>query len=151
MTITGLEAIDKTVHKTNEWLSTVMHAIPTDDRKTAYIALRAVLHALRDRLPLVSAIQFGAQLPMLVRGIYYDGWQPTLDGKPVHVRNVEEFLALVERDIPPAARVDAETAARSVFSALELHVDPNETNKIIHLLPAPIQSLWRPAVEGRDT
>ena len=147
---TGLEAFDKTVQKTNEWLGTVMRAIPSQDRKVAYAALRAVLHALRDRLPLQSAVGLGAQLPMLVRGIYYDGWQPSPDGRPVHARNVDEFLTMVELGIPEVTQVDAETATRAVFGALERHVDPREIEKVIHLLPKHIQELWRVSLEPRD-
>jgi uncharacterized protein (DUF2267 family) len=148
---TGLEAFDKTVHKTNEWLGTVMHAMPNQDRKAAYTALRAVLHALRDRLPTQSAVALGAQLPMLVRGIYYDGWQPAPDGRPVQARNADEFLMMVELGIPDVTPLDAEVATRAVFGALERHLDPNEIEKVIHLLPKRIQELWRQSVEPRDS
>jgi uncharacterized protein (DUF2267 family) len=56
-----------------------------------------VLHALRDRLTVNEAAQFGAQLPMLVRGIYYEGWDPTR--LPVKM-NREEFLQRVPAGVP---------------------------------------------------
>jgi uncharacterized protein (DUF2267 family) len=127
-----------------------MHAIPTDDRKTAYVALRTVLHALRDRLPLAPAVGLGAQLPLLLRGVYYDGWQPGSNGKPEHVRNLDEFLRGIEGAASPAD-LDGEMASRAVFHVLEQHLDPNETEKIIHLLPRHIQQLWRGPAEPRDT
>ncbi|MFJ5209048.1 DUF2267 domain-containing protein [Streptomyces nigra] len=34
---------------------------PKERRKQSYAALRAVLHPLRDRLPVETAVQFGAQ------------------------------------------------------------------------------------------
>jgi uncharacterized protein (DUF2267 family) len=73
MSSTGLEAFDKTLQITHVWLDEIMAELGPD-RQRAYHALRAVLHALRDRWPLNLAAHLGAQLPLLVRGIYYDNW-----------------------------------------------------------------------------
>jgi len=150
MALTGLEGLDRTVHKTNEWLAGVMHAIPTEDRKAAYVALRTVLHALRDELPLSAIVGLGAQLPLLLRGVYYDGWQPNPEGKTPHVRSVNEFLDGIDRTVPLGTNLDSEVAARAVFHILEQHLDPNETEKVYRLLPRPIQTLWRGPFEPRD-
>jgi uncharacterized protein (DUF2267 family) len=150
MSSTGLDSIDKTLQKTNEWLSGLMRDLPTNDRKVAYTALRAVLHALRDRLPVVSVAHLGAQLPLLVRGIYYDGWRPN-DVAVGHVRSVEEFLALVERDFPPGATLDSEKAARAVLRVMDQHLGPNAMQKVLHIMPKPIQTLWGPPTEPRDS
>ncbi len=72
MATTGLKAFDTTVEKTNLWLKEIMAEMGTNDRHRAYLALSAVLHALRDRLPMEEAIQLGAQLPMLIRGLFYE-------------------------------------------------------------------------------
>lgn len=149
MSTTGLDSIDKTLHKTHEWLSGVMRDLPTEDRKEAYTALRAVLHALRDRLPLAAVVHLGAQLPTLVRGIYYDGWRP-YDPLSGHLRTVEEFLALVERDFPPGTELDSESAARAVFRVMDRHLDPGEMQKVVHLMPKPVRALWGPPGEPRD-
>lgn len=151
MTTTGLDAIDTTLRKTNEWLAGIMQGLATDDRRAAYTALRGVLHALRDRLPVANVVKLGAQLPLLVRGIYYDGWHPKADGELPHVRTLEQFLALVERDFPPGSEIDSEDAARAVLGVMDRHLDPNETAKIVQLLPKPIQALWAAPVEPRDT
>jgi uncharacterized protein (DUF2267 family) len=45
MSATGPEVFDRNLHKTHTW-----EALGTEDRHRAYMALRAVLHALRDRL-----------------------------------------------------------------------------------------------------
>lgn len=150
MTMTGLDSIDTTVHKTNEWLSGLMDALAVD-RKRAYAALRSVLHALRDRLPIATVAGLGAQLPLLVRGIYYDGWHPHPDGRLAHVRTPEEFLAVVENELPPGMEVDPERAVRAVLRVLSQHLDPNETSKIIRLLPRPLHELWGNEVEARDS
>ena len=75
MSTTGLPVFDTTVQETNLWLKAVMDGLHTDDRHLAYLALRATLHALRDRLGPENAVHLAAQLPMLVRGLYYEGWR----------------------------------------------------------------------------
>ena len=75
MSTTGLAVFDTTVQETNLWLKGIMEGLHTDDRHLAYLALRATLHALRDRLGPENAVQLAAQLPMLVRGLYYEGWR----------------------------------------------------------------------------
>jgi uncharacterized protein (DUF2267 family) len=68
MSATGLEVLDKSVQTTNIWLDEIMEGIGPD-RRLAWHSLRAVLHALRDRLPLDQAAHLGAQLPIVIRGL----------------------------------------------------------------------------------
>src|SRR5262245_11315930 len=89
-----LESIDRTIARTNEWL-VELRLLLNDADTDSLATLRAVLHALRDRLPLMAGVRLGAQLPTLLRGVYYEGWRP--DRGHVHTRTLEEFLALVER------------------------------------------------------
>ena len=75
MSTTGLDVFDRTVQETNLWLKSLMEKLVTDDRHVAYFALRATMHALRDRIGPDNAVHLGAQLPMLIRGLYYEGWR----------------------------------------------------------------------------
>ena len=120
MSATGLAAFDETVHKTNTWLKEIAQALGSD-RHRAYQALRAVLHCLRDRLTIDEAAQLGDQLPMLVRGIYYEAWHPA--GKPEKIRSREDFLAGMATRLAHAP-IKPEDAARAVFQVLERHVAP---------------------------
>jgi uncharacterized protein (DUF2267 family) len=76
MSRTGLDVFDTTVQKTNIWLKDIMQALGWEDRHKAYGGLRTTLHALRDRLTPEETAQFGAQLPMLIRGLYLRGLDP---------------------------------------------------------------------------
>src|SRR5207302_7966616 len=89
MSVTGLDVFDRTVHTTNRWLQELTGLLDGGSRHDAYVTLRATLHALRDRLPIEETAELAAQLPMLVRGFYYEGWDPT--GKPVRERSLEGF------------------------------------------------------------
>lgn len=142
MSATGLEVFDTTLHKTHAWLKGVMEELGTEDRHRAYMALRAVLHALRDRLTVEEAAQLAAELPMLLRGLYYEGWDPT--GKPLKERHKEAFLAHVARELktPSGPALDPEAAARAVFKVLKGKVSEGEVRDVLNLLPKELRELW---------
>jgi len=144
MSATGLEVFDTTLQKTNSWLRDLMRVLPTQDRHTAYIALRATLHALRDRLTVQEVAQLGAQLPMLIRGLYYEGWNPS--GKPLRVRHKEQFLAHIEEQYRGSGRfddlTDPERMAQAVFTVLAEHISAGEIEDVKHILPAELRALW---------
>ena len=103
---TGLDTFDKTVQESNLWLKDVMERLDTTDRHHAYSTLRAVLHALRDRIGAESAAHLSAQLPMLLRGLFYQGWDPT--GKPTKERHQADFLAHISRELSRADQSEVE-------------------------------------------
>ena len=138
MSTSGLAVLDHTVQETNVWLKAVAEQLQLD-RHDAYIALRAVLHALRDRLPPEVAVHLGAQLPMLVRGFYYEGWH--MAGKPTKDRHVQEFSDHVLKELPPQFPMDALTVGRGVFEALWEKLDPGEFAKLMDHLPASLRTL----------
>ncbi len=140
MSANGLDVFDRTLHKTNLWLKDLMAILGIEDRHRAYSVLRVTLHALRDRLPLEQVAQFGAQLPMLIRGFYYEGWNPT--GKPLKDRHKDQFLARIEDEMRNLDGFDAEIAARAVFTLLARHVTQGEITNVEHILPAQIRELW---------
>jgi uncharacterized protein (DUF2267 family) len=140
MTTTGLDTFDKTVQETNIWLKAVMEKLDTADRHRAYVTLKAVLHALRDRVGPENASHLGAQLPTLLRGVYYEGWH--LAGTPTKERHKQQFLDHVRAEFPPSAVWDAERAARAVFDVMWDKVDVGEVGKLIGALPKEIKDLW---------
>ncbi|MDP8915637.1 MAG: DUF2267 domain-containing protein, partial [Pseudomonadota bacterium] len=75
MSATGLEVFDKTLQTTNTWLNEISQIVGPD-RQLSWKVLSVVLHKLRDRLPVTLAVHLGAELPLLVRGVYYDQFQP---------------------------------------------------------------------------
>jgi uncharacterized protein (DUF2267 family) len=140
MNQTGLAAFDSTLQTTNVWLHDIMDRMGWTDRHRAYHALRAVLHALRDRLPVEEAAALGAQLPMLVRGFYYEGWHP--HGKPTKERHKEEFLAHVAEAFRDDTTADIELITHVVLRVIGKHVTKGEVEGIKHILPAELRELW---------
>jgi len=139
MTTTGLDVFDRTVQETNLWLKSIEERLQLEDRHVAYIALRGVLHALRDRIGAENAVHLGAQLPMLIRGLYYEGWRMGTQTKERHVR---EFVDLIWADLRKAPAVDPEAAVRAVLDVMWDKLDPGESAKLIELLPRELRVLW---------
>jgi len=140
MSVTGITAFDSTIQTTNVWLNDVMDRLGWQDKHRAYHALRAVLHALRDRLSVDQAAALGAQLPMLVRGFYFEGWHPS--GTPFKERKREEFLAHISTAFRGDSDVDPQEVCRAVFQVIAKHVTPGEIKHVKINLPGEIRSLW---------
>jgi uncharacterized protein (DUF2267 family) len=149
---TGLDTFDKTVQESNLWLKDIMDRLGTTDRHRAYSSLRAVLHAVRDRIGPESAAHLGAQLPMLLRGLYYEGWDPT--NKPTKERHEEAFLARIARELPRAEEGEVEQGASAVLDVLSKHIDRGAAVKIAAMFPSDLRKLWpafiQEAAKGRQ-
>jgi uncharacterized protein (DUF2267 family) len=140
MSATRLAAFDSTIQTTHIWLKDICEEMRWgDDQHRAYQALRSVLHALRDRLHPEEAAGFAAQLPLLIRGIFYEGWHP--HGKPVKTHTRSEFLAPVATAFSDS-REDPAAIARAVFRVIERHLTSGEVDDVKAALPTEIRSLW---------
>ncbi len=140
MSATDLEIFGNTLQKTHLWLTDLMQELGWEDRHKVYLALRAVLHTLRDRLTIEEATQLGAQMPMLVRGFYYEGWNPA--GKPIKERHQEEFLGHIRGYFKNDESVAPEKVVRAVFKVLSKHITEGEIRDIKHMLPGKLRVLW---------
>jgi uncharacterized protein (DUF2267 family) len=139
--MTKLGVLDTTVQKTHEWLRDIKQGLGFDNDRAAYAALRATLHGLRNLLATDQVARFGAQLPMLVRGLYYEGWDPTSPLAGGQRR--DEFLQTVGRELHdhPELR-NAQHVTRIVFGVVAAHVTAGEVEKIVHSLPREVRALW---------
>ena len=140
MSGTSVPAFDRTIQKTIRWLSILEGTIGTDDRNQAYLALRAVLHALRDRIPPNESSQFAAQLPMLIRGFFYEGWHPA--DKPLKYRHKREFLEQIAKEAPALPEAALEPTVTAVFGLIDSEISHGEAEQVRALLPAELRELW---------
>jgi uncharacterized protein (DUF2267 family) len=144
MSATGLSTFDETVHLSNQWLHELMQAVGWDDKYRTYRLLRATLHALRDRLPAHEAVQLGAQLPMLLRGLYYDGWH--MKETPTAERSKSAFLGHIESAFKQDPNADTEGLVRQVFQLLTRRISSGEIDQIKGVLPHEVRALWPSSV-----
>lgn len=143
----GLPMFDRTIHETNTWLQCIADELGTQDRNKAYHALRAVLFTLRDRLPVELAASFGAQLPLLIRGIFYEGFSPA--NQPVPYRTLAEWTQRIDAayDVDPAS-LDSQQITASVFHCFDRFLDPGLLEKVFTALPEDVRDLWEAIPEA---
>ena len=111
----------------------------TDDRHEAYRVLRAFLHTLRDRLTVDEAAELSAQLPILVRGVFFQDWQP--HRVPARYRDRDEFLARFS----DASGIEGESsvafAAEAALQTFRRHVSDGEVADVLAVLPEDLREL----------
>jgi uncharacterized protein (DUF2267 family) len=135
MTTTGLATLEKAIHSASEWLKAVeeeMGLQGENSRHRAYQALRATLHALRDRLTPDEAADLAAQLPLLIRGIYYESYKPSrTPDKELRSRN--EY-----RD----PQINPDRAAKATMRVLSRNISEGEIRDVRQMLPDDLAEYW---------
>jgi uncharacterized protein (DUF2267 family) len=139
MSVNGLEVFDKTLHTTNQWLDEISAEIGPD-RHLAWHVLGAVLRAIRDELLVGQSAHLAAQLPLLVRGAYFDQYRPA--AQPLSSRSQEEFTARIRQELTGSRPVKPDLAATAVMRTLNRHITEGQIRKARDALPKSIRALW---------
>lgn len=140
MSALGLKIIDEAVQDANIWVNEVDRRAGWDDKQRSYRLLRAVLHTIRDHLMVNEATDLGAQLPTLIRGVYYEGWNSARN--PVRMRHAEAFVAAVQKRFAPDPMGDSELAIRAVLDLLDSHISAGEMSDVRAAFTKEIRSLF---------
>lgn len=140
MSDTGFHSFNTTVEKTNQVLKEIErdYGWSHEQRQMSYDALRVVLHALRDRLRVEEAADLGAQLPMLIRGLYYQGWRPA--HVPVKM-NRHEFLDRIRSQFTVDVEGGTEVLVQRVLGALRRFITDGEWNDVRSTMPKDLVTL----------
>ena len=136
----GLEVLDSTTHLTHEWINELAGRLSWGDRRQVLQLLRLTLAGIRDHVSHEEAAQFAAQLPMLVRGLFYEGWRPA--ETPKHDRSRAGFLEAFDKHLGRDLEYRGEADIAEVFRMLEARISPGEIRDIRDGLPAEIRALW---------
>ena len=140
MESTGIPELDRTLNHLDTWLHGIMTEMGRDNREEAYAVLHATLRALRDRLSVDEAAHLAAQLPVVVRGLFYDGWDPSKT--PLRERHLEQFLGHIRDALANRINLEPDAGARAVFSVLAQRVSAGEIDDVVGCLPTELRSLW---------
>ena len=140
MATTHPTILDRSVEKTNVWLKDLCAELESDDRHYAYHVLRGFLHAVRDRIPVDESAQLAAQLPMLIRGLYYEGWVPSRTPQTYH--DVRPFLDRVAAEAGLAGETEASFAAAGAARVLRAHISSGELVDVISVMPPAVRKIF---------
>jgi uncharacterized protein (DUF2267 family) len=139
MATTGLEVFDKTLHTTNLWLDEINAEIGPD-RHLAWHVLGAVLRSIRDEMQVEQAAHFSAQLPLLIRGAYFDQYRPAT--QPAAARSHDDFIARIQEDMDGSRPVNVPQAATAVMRTLNRHMTEGQVRKVRDALPKGVRAMW---------
>ncbi len=145
MSSAGHSVFQKPVAKAEAWVKEVARRMKWNDDETALKALRVVLHALRDRLTIDEAAQLSAQLPMVVRGLFFEGWRPHRN--PSHPPGLAEFFAEIDAHLPRLTPPERKRAVQVVFDVVGHHISEGEVDDIAAVLPPDLREFWKSTVE----
>ena len=122
-----------------DWLDDLTRRLGWQDRERVYRVFLATLHALRDCLGRDEAVYIGAQLPALLRGLYYEGWHP---GARPATRSRAAFLERIHDGVHRDPGIDAEQVARAVFALLAARLPAAEIEDAKAATPSVLHNLW---------
>jgi uncharacterized protein (DUF2267 family) len=131
----SVDAIERSVHKTNEWLSDLAAELGIEDKEDAWRILKVYMQMLRDQLTIDEAAQLAAQLTLVLRGAFFEGFDP---GRQDKLRDRDEFLARF------AERAGVTYAARAVEAATSVvrrHITAGEMDDVLSQLPSEVREV----------
>lgn len=142
--MTKAAVLDTSLRRTHEWLHEIGGELGSDNERAAYAALKATLHAVRDRLPSELVAHFGAEMPMLVRGIYYDGWRPS--AARLKAAYQQDFCESIYGELDAHDGMQTvENVAGAVIRVVERRIAPCQVADVVQALPEQARQVWAAA------
>ncbi|MGB3390393.1 MAG: DUF2267 domain-containing protein [Pseudaminobacter sp.] len=136
---TSMVNFTQAAQQAQQWVNELAEDLNWNERR-AYHLLRCVLHALRDWLSPEEMTDLSAQLPVLIRGIYFEGWKPL--ETPVWERKKEDFIERVQEAFSDDLLNDPDRAVAAVFRLLDRHVSHGEIVQVRNSMKKSLRGLW---------
>lgn len=140
MTKHDLSILDHASHTAHEWVSELAGRLDWSSQKSALRLLRTTLHLVRDHLLVDELAQFSAQLPLLIRGMLFEGWVPKRT--PSKDRSAEGFLRAIEEEMGDTQEYRGSEDLKYVFELLNAHLTAGEIEDVRSCLPGDIRAFW---------
>lgn len=137
---TGIPALEDALRDAQGWLASAGHRINTRSSQVALACLRGTLHTLRAQLDVRRAIEVGERLPLVMRGVFFDGWDP--HDAPPPAATKDEFVGRVAADNGRNPRIKAERAAKAALEVIFERLPAAVTARIVERLPENLRELW---------
>ena len=136
-----LNEFSRSLGHTREWIDDLMQVMDTDDEAKACYCFRHTVHALRDHLSVEEGAHLAAQLPILLRGLFYENWRPSRTPPPD--RTLRGFLDDIAEHLPTNLSLEeVEAIVRDVFYFLCGRISPGEIRDVVNSLPKALRGLW---------
>ena len=135
-----VHVFDRTVHEAHEWINELSGRLGWSSERDALRLLRTVLCKIRDHLPVNEMAQFSAQLPIMLRGMYFEGWQPKKT--PVHEREAAAFIRSIEEQVGDVLDYRGELDIKAVFDVINARISRGEVEDVRANLPQALQDMW---------
>jgi uncharacterized protein (DUF2267 family) len=84
--------------------------------------------------------QFSAQLPTILRGMFFEGWQPKKT--PIRERHAAEFVAGIKKNFGDVLDYRGEDDIVAVFKTINNHISRGEVEDVRACLPQELRDLW---------
>ena len=143
MSVRSVDSVERSVRKTNEWLNDLTGELGSADEEAAWRILRAYLQVHRDRLTVEEAAHLAAQLPHVLRGVFYEGFDPS--HQPEKIRDRDTFLARVAERAQLPDPAEAEPVAAATTRVLRRRITEGELDDALSQLPKEIRAVLEPA------
>ncbi len=143
---------EKYASKGNEFVNIIAEDLKVPKEKAGRI-IRAVFHALRNRISHEESFQLLAQLPMALKGAYVDGWKFEKDY--LRITHLTDFLDEIRKEDGELAGFDfgndgtAKLAVIAVFKALSYFISEGELDDIFAALPKEIREFIQKKVVAK--
>lgn len=135
-----IHVFERTTHEAHEWVNDLSGRTGWTNEREVLRLLRAVLSKVRDHLPTTEMAQFSAQLPIILRGMFFEGWQPKLI--PVRERHAAEFITAIEERVGNIADYRGQSDIKAVFNLINARISRGEVQDVRACLPQELRDLW---------
>ncbi|MEM8822377.1 MAG: DUF2267 domain-containing protein [Pseudomonadota bacterium] len=140
MSSQDLEVLDHTVQLISEWTNELRERLDWPSSRDALRLLRTALVEIRDRIPHEEVAQLSAQMPLLIRGMFFEGWRPAKT--PLEDRHGSTFEAAVEARLGRVSSYRGRPDIAAVFAMLANRISEGELRQVRHALPPAIRAYW---------
>ncbi|SDA61939.1 DUF2267 domain-containing protein [Mesorhizobium qingshengii] len=138
MTHTSITGFTHAAEQAQQWVNELAEDLGWSEQN-AYRFLKSVLHTLRDWLSPEEMADLSAQLPTLIRGIYFEGWKPDA---PAWERKKSDFVICVRNSFGYEPDVDVDQAIKAVFKILDRNISHGEIVQVRNSMKKSLRRLW---------
>lgn len=131
-----MSVLEPSLQHSLEWLKEIQQELGWTDKQKVYVGTRAVLQVLRDRLTIEEASQLGAGMPLIIKGMFYEGFSP--GKKHDRVRTQAEFYSRIQHVVP---QLPAEELTAGVLVVLGRRIANGEIDDMLATLPKHLREM----------